>query len=366
MRTLQSWTLEREFRRIPGIADVVSSGGLIKRYEIQPDPDRMKRYGITLEQLQKAIADSNDNVSGDYLIQGETAAVVRGLGLIGRGRDPMQRILTMSGADEAASYLRDEEQRRLKQIRQIVLASTNNLPVRVGDIVEGGPLKPGQETSTQGVIVSNQTRLGKVALSRPREDEHGRLLDAQGNLVWEDDDEVVQGLVLLRKGAESLPALKLVQAKIHELNNTPGRLPPGVRIEPFYDRADLINATTETVEENLLVGILLVSVILLMFLSNIRSAIIIALNLPLALLFAFGALYARNESANLLSIGAVDFGIIVDSTVIMVENIYRVISSGKYANLPLSDRIVRAAHEVERSLLFSTLIMVCACCRYSR
>ena len=185
-------------------------------------------------------------------------------------------------------------------------------------------------------------------------------MDAQGHPFWEDEDEVVQGLVLLRKGAESLPALTLVQAKIEELNNTPGSLPPGVRIEAFYDRADLINATTETVEENLLVGILLVTVILLMFLSNIRSAIIIALNLPLALLFAFGALYARGESANLLSIGAVDFGIIVDSTVIMVENIYRVLSSGKYANLSLPERIVRAAHEVERSLLFSTLIMVCA------
>ena len=252
--------------------------------------------------------------------------------------------------------------RRLRQIRQIVLASTNNLPVRVGDIVEGGPLKPGEEESTQGVVVSNQTRRGKVgSQSVPQEEgEHGRLLDAQGNTIWDDEDEVVQGLVLLRKGAESLPALKLVEAKIEELNNTPGRLPPGVRIEPFYDRADLINATTETVEENLIVGILLVSVILLMFLSNVRSALIIALNLPLALLFAFGALYVRNESANLLSIGAVDFGIIVDSTVIMVENIYRVLSSGKYSNLPLKDRIVRAAHEVERSLLFSTLIMVCA------
>ncbi len=214
--------------------------------------------------------------------------------------------------------------------------------------------------STQGVVVSNQTRLGKVALSRPREDERGRMLDAEEKELWDDEDEVVQGLVLLRKGAESLPALRLVQAKVEELNRTPGRLPPGVRIEPFYDRADLINATTETVEENLLVGILLVSVILLMFLSNVRSAVIIAINLPLALLFAFGALYVRNESANLLSIGAVDFGIIVDSTVIMVENIYRVLSSGKYANLAIKDRIVRAAHEVERSLLFSTLIMVCA------
>ena len=129
------------------------------------------------------------------------------LGLIGRGRDPMQRILTMNSPEEAARYLRSEEQRRLRQIREIVLASTNNLPMRVGDIVEGGPLKPGEDESTQGVVVGHQTRLGKVALSRPEKDEHGRLLDAQGHPIWEDEDEVVQGLVLLRKGAESLPAL---------------------------------------------------------------------------------------------------------------------------------------------------------------
>ena len=112
----------------------------------------------------------------------------------------MQRILTMNDPEEAAAYLRTEEQRRLRQIRQIVLASTNNLPVRVGDIVEGGPLKPGEEDSTQGVVVSNQTRLGKVALSRPAEDEHGRLLDAQGNPIWVDEDEVVQGLVAVAQG----------------------------------------------------------------------------------------------------------------------------------------------------------------------
>ncbi len=361
LRALETWTLEREFRRIPGIADVVSFGGTIKRYEIHPDPDRLKRYGITLNQLQAAVAASNDNVSGDYLVQGESVAVVRGLGLIGRGRDPMQRILQMDSADEAIRYLRNEDQRRLRQIRQIVLASTNNLPVRIDDIVEGGPLKPEEDISGRGVVVGYQTRLGKVALSRPVRNAEGQVaVNQRGDRVWQDEDEVVQGLVLLRKQAESLPALKLVLAKIDELNNTPGRLPPGVRIETFYDRTDLINTTTDTVEENLVVGMLLVTVVLLMFLSNVRSAIIIALNLPLALLFAFGVLYARGQSANLLSIGAVDFGIIIDSTVIMVENIYRVLSSGRFTDLTFRERIVLAAREVERSLFFSTLIMVCA------
>ncbi|MGH7140005.1 MAG: efflux RND transporter permease subunit, partial [Pirellulales bacterium] len=257
--------------------------------------------------------------------------------------------------------LRAEEHKRLRQIRQIVITTTNNMPVRVGDVVEGGPLKPGEDFSDQGVMVGHHTRLGKMALSRPMRDGKGRVMvDADHTRLWMDEKEAVQGLVLLRKGAESLPALKLVKAKIDELNNTPGRLPPGIKIEVYYDRTDLIETTTDTVHENLFVGIMLVTVILLMFLSNVRSAVIIAINLPLALMFAFFVLFARGKSANLLSIGAVDFGIIIDSTVIMVENIYRVLSAGKYAEFSIGERIVRAAHEIERSLLFSTLIMVCA------
>ncbi|HJT34173.1 MAG TPA: efflux RND transporter permease subunit [Pirellulales bacterium] len=361
LRSLQTWTLEREFRRIPGIVDVTSFGGTMKRYEIHPDPDRLKKYGITLARLQSAIAESNANVSGDYMVQGETAAIVRGLGLIGRGRDPMQSILKMNDPVDAHDYLRREEQRRLRQIRQIVITTTNNMPVRVGDVVEGGPLQPGVEIGLHGVVVGWHTRLGKMSLSRPLRDGRGRVVvDEQHERIWVDEEEAVQGLVLLRKGAESLPALKRVKAKIDELNDTPGRLPPGVKIETYYDRTDLIETTTETVHENLLVGILLVTVILLMFLSNVRSAIIIAINLPLALVFAFFVLFVRDKSANLLSIGAVDFGIIIDSTVIMVENIYRVLSGGKYAEFSVPERIVRASQEVQRSLLFSTLIMVCA------
>src|SRR5262249_53208317 len=159
---------------------------------------------------------------------------------------------------------------------------------------------------------------------------------------------------------QSLPALEEVKAKVRELNASAGRLPPGVRIEPFYDRTKLIELTTETVRENLLLGMGLVTVVLLMFLSNVRAAVIVAVNVPLALLFAFAVLYERGKSANLLSIGAVDFGIIVDSTVIMVESIYRHLSAGEYPELPFRERIVRASAEVQHSLLFSTLIMVCA------
>jgi cobalt-zinc-cadmium resistance protein CzcA len=186
-------------------------------------------------------------------------------------------------------------------------------------------------------------------------------VDARGRLVWRDEDDKVQCIVLLRKGADSLPALRAVQRKVEQLNDpASGKMLPGVRIEPYYDRTELIHVTTETVRENLLLGMVLVSVILLMFLSNVRSALIVAINIPLALLFAFSVLYLRGKSANLLSIGAVDFGIIVDSSVIMVENIFRHVSTGVDAHLPLKQRILRASAEIERALFFSTAIMVCA------
>jgi cobalt-zinc-cadmium resistance protein CzcA len=362
LKSLQDWVLERQFRRIPRIADVASSGGTIKRYEIHPDPERLKRYSVTLGQVQNAIANSNANVGGDYLVQGSTVQNVRGIGLIGGGRDPMEQVLSMSDPRDAVSHLREEEERRIRQIRDIVIASVNNVPVRVEDIVEGGPVRsPGEELGKQGVVVGHQTRLGKVSLSHPKRDAQGReVVDRDGKPVWIDEDEKIQGIVLLRKNEDSLPALHDVEAKVEELNNNPGRLPPGVKIEPYYDRTDLINVTRETVRENLFLGMGLVVVVLLMFLSNVRSAMIVAINVPLALLFAFTVLYFRGKSANLLSIGAVDFGIIVDSSVIMVENIYRHISSGEYAELPIRDRIIRASHEVERGLFFSTAIMVCA------
>jgi cobalt-zinc-cadmium resistance protein CzcA len=165
----------------------------------------------------------------------------------------------------------------------------------------------------------------------------------------------------MRKNEDTLPALKDVKKKVEELNDpASGRRLPGVEIEPYYDRTDLIHVTTETVTENLVVGVVLVTLILLMFLSNVRTALIVAINIPLALLFAFSMLYLRGKSANLLSIGAVDFGIIVDSSVILVENAYRHMSAGEHAELPLKQRLILAIGEIDRALLFSTLIMVCA------
>ena len=179
--------------------------------------------------------------------------------------------------------------------------------------------------------------------------------------VGHDETDVVQCIVLMRKGEDTLPAVKSVKAKVEEINDpSSGRRLPGVELEPYLDRTNLIDVTTDTVTENLLTGIGLVVVILFMFVNNIRTALIVAINIPLALLFAFSVLYLRGKSANLLSIGAVDFGIIVDSSVIIVENIYRHLATGDDADLPLKDRIFRAAVEIDRALLFSTLIMVCA------
>ncbi|HEX4130303.1 MAG TPA: efflux RND transporter permease subunit [Pirellulales bacterium] len=363
LKALQDWTLVREFRRVPRVAGVVSSGGTVKRYEIHPDPERLKEYDITLDQLQDAIAQSNANVGGDYIVQGPSIQVVRGIGLIGGGEDPMQKAMAMKTPAEAAAHLRSEELRRIYEIRRIVIASTNNVPIRVEHVVDGGPVRPGELLGERGVVVGNQTRQGQLGISRCKLDEEGEeLRDQQGRRIWYNEDDQVQGIILLYKGQQSIPALIDVKAKIDELNNSPGRLLPGVQIEPFYNRETLIDITTETVHENLLVGILLVTMILLMFLSNVRAALIVAINIPLALLFAFAVLYLRGKSANLLSIGAVDFGIIVDSSVIMVENIYRRLSSSEYSagGVSLRERIVRASREVERSLFFSTIIMICA------
>src|SRR5258708_39324665 len=237
-------------------------------------------------------------------------------------------------------------------------------PIRIDDIVEGGPLLSQGMPSLQGVVVGNQPRLGRLSLDRP--------VDAS-NKDWLRSFEKIQGIILMRKGEKSLPTLEAVHAKVVELNGgvdvtdgtvkreaRGGRLLPGVTLEPYYDRIELVHATTHTVEHNLVEGIVFVSVLLLSFLANVRRAVVVAINIPLALLFAFSVLFLRGKSANLLSIGAVDFGIIVDSSVIMVENVYRHLSAGHDAELPLEERIFRACSEIDQALFFSTAIMVCA------
>ncbi|HKI33665.1 MAG TPA: efflux RND transporter permease subunit [Gemmataceae bacterium] len=463
LKALQDWVMERQFRRVPRIVDLTSFGGTVKRYEIHPDPDRMKQFGITLGQIQTALGNANMNTGGDYVPLGPVAMNTRCIGLFGAGLDPVTTVLGMKDPDPdkaaelekaerekgperfklkeqqrvrlgsaAAAKLREEEADRIRQIRNIVLTAVNNRDIALEDIVEGGrlqqeafklteasfasllaagvpeavlaklkPLKnvafgnrnefsnairhvlnpdererfnalvvnrarvPGEQPGERGVVVGNQTRLGKIIMGRPAEVEKPdgvyRVVDAKGKLLWRNEPDVVQCIVLLRKNEESLPAIKDVEKKVAEINDPQsGLMLPGVFIEPYYDRTDLINVTTDTVRENLFVGISLVILVLFMFVSNVRTAIIVAINIPLALLFAYAVLFLRGQSANLLSIGAVDFGIIVDSSVIMVENIYRNLASGEFAGLPIKDRIIRSTREIDRALLFSTGVMVCA------
>jgi cobalt-zinc-cadmium resistance protein CzcA len=359
LKALLDYTIARELLRVPRIAGVSTGGGHIKRYEIQPDLQRLRRFGISLSQLATAVGNANTNGSGDNLTQGSANLVVRMLGLFGQGQDPQQMVLGMDDPVEAAKLLRSEEARRCAEIRRVVVNSVNTVPVRVDQLVEGGPLLnpdgsprvDDQALVSQGVIVSHQTRQGKNGLSRVT-------LHEDGTRKLEDFDDVVHAVVLLRKGQESLPALHDLRKSIEELNK-PGHLLPGVQIVPVYDRSDMIHRTTETVRENLLTGMALVTVILLMFLSNVRAALIVAVNIPLALLFAFGVLFVRGKSANLLSIGAVDFGIIVDSSVIIVESIFRRLTTIDEP-YPLGERILRACGEVQRALFYATIIMVVA------
>jgi cobalt-zinc-cadmium resistance protein CzcA len=433
IKALQDWVLEREFRTVPRIVDVTSFGGTVRRYEVQPDPDRLRRYGLTLSQLQTAITNSNATVGGDYVNQGQVAFTVRSVGLFGGGKDPVNKVLGFEArqmesflanpdlsdekkdrlrvgmsrrkidppypellgvqtlltifqrysgkrvdfplADEerehirfveqraalrAAAVLRDEERKRIRDIRSLVIASVNNMPIRVEDVVEGGRGYAGAQPGDRGVIVKHLTRLGRIGYWRADEERpagSARTLQEVGH----DEDDKVQCIVLLRKNEDTLPALKDVKKKVEELNDpASGRMLPGVEIEPYYDRTELLNRTVETVTENLVMGIALVVLILFMFVSNVRTAIIVGINVPLALLFAFSVLFLRGKSANLLSIGAVDFGIIVDSSVIMVENIYRSLASGENADLPIKERILKAVAQIDHALLFSTLIMICA------
>ncbi len=266
LKALQDWVMEREFRAVPRIVDVCSWGGTVRRYEIQPDPDRLRRYGITLPQLQAAISNSNATVGGDYVNQGQVAMTVRSVGLFGRCNDPVTKVLGMKEIlSRPAAMLRAEEQRRVRDLRSLVIASVNNQPVRVEDVVEGGRASPG-ETPQQGIIVSHQTRLGRIGYWRADEERKpgSPLSIAQkwvttSRMSW-------KCIVLLRKNEDTLPALKDVKEKVAELNDpATGRMLPGVSVETYYDRSELLSITTETVRENLLLGMGLVTAVLLMF-----------------------------------------------------------------------------------------------------
>jgi len=303
LKTLQDWVLQRRFKAIPGIVDVTAFGGKTKEYEIAVDLTRLQAQGLTLVQLVTALNNSSINVGGQTLNVGEQSAVVRGVGLI----------------------------RDMDDIRDTMLTQVGGVPVLVRDVAD--------------VRVSNAPRLGIVG--------------------HDGQNDIVEGIVLMSRGGQSLPTLRLVEAEIDKINAS-GILPPDVKVERIYDRSGLIHTTTHTVMHNLVFGVVLVFVVQWMFLGSLRSAIIVAATIPFALGFAILILVMRGDSANLLSLGAIDFGLIVDATVIMVENIFRHLaepehSEGQRAPGGLMGRlgtIAIAGAEVNRAIFFSATIII--------
>ena len=309
LKTLQDWVLQRRFRAVPGVIDVTGWGGKTKTYELQIDVNKLIAYGITLPQMLQTLNNSNINVGGSTINIGPQVAVVRGVGLI----------------------------RSLDEIGNTMLAQVGGVPVIVSDVAT--------------VAVSNQPRLGIAGK--------------------DNDDDIVQGIVLMRRGEKSMPTIKRVQQEVERINAS-NILPSGVRIERIYDRKDLIDITTSTVLHNMVVGIGLIFFLQWAFLGNLRSAVIVGMTIPFALFFAVGILVIRGESANLLSVGAIDFGLIVDATVIMVESIFRWLSG--HGNQEATAEAIRtlppaglhgkrlaifhAASDVNRSIFFAAGIII--------
>ena len=298
LRTIQDWTVERALRQVPGVADVVGMGGFIKQYEVQPDMQKLRAYKLTLQDLQNAMARGNSNAGGSYVAQGTQQFAIRGIGLLHSAQD----------------------------IGNIVVTARGNTPVLVKDVAT--------------VSIGAVPRLGTV----------GQDLD----------DDVVTGIVIMRKGENPSVLLKGVKDRIADLNDRV--LPKGVQIVPFYDRTWLMGKTLTTVFKNLVEGALLVSLVLYLFLSNMRASLAVVVVIPLALLSTFLGLKILGVPANLLSLGAMDFGIIVDGAVIVIENImHRLAERGEGMNeKERRTLITNAASEVGRPTVFSMLIIIAA------
>jgi heavy metal efflux system protein len=329
LKAVQDWVLQRTLKTVPGVIDVTGYGGTVKQYQVLVDTRLLKQYNVTLKQVEDAIDNSNANVGGDILTLGSQAHNVRALGLLGGAKDPLDPA-NVANSDAIMAE-------KIDDINNVVVASTNGIPIYVKQVAQ--------------VVEQHRPRLGIV----------GRLLkEKDGQPVSIDEDDVIEGIILMRKYEKSLRTAELVEEKLKEIQRS-GMLPIGMNIRVFNQRTDLVHVTTHNVLHNLVVGMILVVGILFVFLGDVASAGIVAIMIPLALLFSVTVLYVQGKSANLLSIGAVDFGIIVDSSVIIVENIFRhVTAHNSDRSRPLIDRIAEASHEIERALFFSTAIIVCA------
>jgi len=301
-KTLEDWTLEKSFKGVKGVVDVASFGGPTKEYQVKLDPDKLIAYGLSISQVEQQLANNNSNGGGSFIEEGAQGINVQSLGLFTTVAD----------------------------IENTVIKTQNGAAIRVKDIatVEQGP----------------KIRLGQIGRAWHRPD---------GTII--DNADTVEGAVLLQKGSDSDPVLQGIHQEVDNLNNH--ILPKGVKIIPFLDRSKLVAFTVETVEHNLLEGVLLVSIILFLFLGNVRGAIIVTLTIPFALLFASICLDLSHIPANLLSLGALDFGMVVDGSVVMIENIVRHLSKPDDTRTP-GQKIREAAHEVQRPVFFARGIII--------
>jgi cobalt-zinc-cadmium resistance protein CzcA len=305
LKSIEDWVVEKNLKAVPDIVDVASFGGPTREYQVRVDPNKLISYGLSLAQVEQQLTNNNANAGGSFIEAGLQQINIREVGLV----------------------------KNVSDIENTVIMTKTGTPLRVKDIavVAQGP----------------KIRLGQFARAIHRED--GKIID---------NDDVVSGIVLLRKGANADEALAGIHAKVKELNDR--ILPPGVKIVPFIDRTDLVHFTTHTVLHNLTEGIILVVVILFLFLGNARGALIVALTIPFSLLFAAMCLRLKGIPANLLSLGALDFGMVVDGAVVMVENIVRHLSHPESSYKTPMERIRDAAHEVQRPVFFAVAIIITA------
>ena len=305
LKSLEDWIVEKNFKAVPDVVDVASFGGPTREYQVRVDPNKLVSYGLSLAQVEQQLANNNVNAGGSFIQEGLQQINVRSVGLVDRAQD----------------------------IEHTVIMTKNGTPLRVKDIaaVSQGP----------------KIRLGQFAKAIHRE--NGKIID---------NEDVVSGIVLLRKGAAADTALRGINKKVKELNDH--ILPPGVKVVPFIDRSDLVHFTTHTVLHNLTEGMILVSLILLLFLGNVRGALIVAATIPFSLLFASICLDLRHIPANLLSLGALDFGMVVDGAVVMVENIVRHLGHKNGNFKTPSERISEASHEVQRPVFYAIAIIITA------
>ena len=308
LRSIEDWTLLKEFKSVPNVVDVSDFGGTVREYQVRVDPNKLVSYGLSIGQVEQQLAINNINAGGSFVESGLQQMNVRALGLF----------------------------RNVDDIADTVLTTKKGTALRVKDIAD--------------VAQGPKIRLGHMARANRMED---------GSIV--DESDVIQGVVLMRKGADAGPTLEAIHKKVEELNN--GILPPGVKVVPMLDRADLLHYTLHTVMHNLGEGMILVTIVLLLFLGNVRAALIVALTIPFSLLFASIWLNVSGIPANLLSLGALDFGMVVDGAVVMVENTVRHLSRRKESGeeqKPIAQIIRDATHEVQRPVFYAIAIIITA------